>query len=69
MGVLILAITCGGFAAVATLITSQSVLMALAVYSGVGVVSVLGLISVVAAQSALRGRTTGLLGTDATPAH
>lgn len=66
IGILAIAMVFGGLAAVVTLVVGHSFLMALAVYSGSGVLSVLVLALIAAAFSTLRGRRSDLLQTDVT---
>lgn len=63
--ILALAMIFGGIAATVALIAGWSVLAALAIYSGSGVLSVLMILVYIAAMSALQNRKTDLVRTDA----
>jgi len=65
IAILALAMIFGGIAAAAALIAGWSILAALAVYSGCGLLGVLGVTLSVAAMSSLRSRKSDLVQTDA----
>ena len=66
IGILAIAMLFGGLAAGVTLVTGHSFLMALAVYSGGGVLCVLVLALIAVVFSTLRTRRSDLLQTDVT---